>query len=484
MSGTRRALLFSFAERYLVTVIGLASNLVIARLLTPIEIGVYSVSLAVISIAQVLRDFGVASYLVQERDLNEEHIRTALGVTLVLGTVLGALVLMSAPWVADFYREPLMRGMLSVCALNFLLLPFSTISLSLLRRQMAFKRLAAVGLIAVTVGASVSTGLAWDGFGALSLAIGSVATNATTGLAAWLARGPHKLLWPGFSEWRRVLGFGARSSVVGVVTSVSMDINDLAAGKLMGFEAVAVLSRAQGLMNLYHRDIMGAVRNVAFPAYAKAVRQQQAMEPLYIAGVTHVTVTAWPFYGFVALYGVETLRLLYGSQWDIAAPLVPVFCLAGMLAAGGSLIGNLTIAAGRIDLLTRIELVFQPLRAAMVVVAALVWRTPLACAWALALALALQLPLLYVLKQRFQPNDWAMLWRNLVRSAAVTVCALALPAILAGSVGLRRVMPMPNWWFASAIAACILSWLVALVLLRHPLAQDPAFGPLLRRLRL
>ena len=79
MTVVRKALLFSFAERYLAIVIGLASNLVIARLLTPLEIGVYSVSLAVISIAQVLRDFGVAGYLVQERELNEDHIRTALG---------------------------------------------------------------------------------------------------------------------------------------------------------------------------------------------------------------------------------------------------------------------------------------------------------------------------------------------------------------------------------------------------------------------
>jgi lipopolysaccharide exporter len=70
-----------------------------------------------------------------------------------------------------------MQTMLSICALNFLLLPFSTISLALLRREMAFKKLAVVGLFAATVGALVSTGLAWGGMGAPSLAIGSVATT-------------------------------------------------------------------------------------------------------------------------------------------------------------------------------------------------------------------------------------------------------------------------------------------------------------------
>ena len=127
MSGVRRALVFSFAERYALIIINLASNLLIARLLTPAEIGVYSVTLAVMSIAQTLRDFGVASYLIQEKELTDDHVRTALGVTLVIGVGLALVLAGAAPWVADFYREPRMRNLVWLASLNFLLLPFSTI---------------------------------------------------------------------------------------------------------------------------------------------------------------------------------------------------------------------------------------------------------------------------------------------------------------------------------------------------------------------
>lgn len=327
MSSMRTALLFSFAERYALIAVNLVSNLLIARLLTPDQIGVYSVTLAVISIAQVLRDFGVASYLVQVKDLTEDHIRTALGVTLIIGVGLGLVVFGAAPWVADFYKEPLMRELLWLASLNFLLLPFSTISLALLRRRMAFKALAAVNLAATVAGAITSVGMCWTGFGPTSLIAGTLVVSATTGFAAWWAQGERRVLRPALSQWRSLFKFGAQSSLVGVVTSVSMDINDLAVGKLMGFTPVALLSRAQGLMNLFHRDLMGAVRNVAYPAYAKAVREHQDMEPLYIGSVTYVCVVAWPFYGFIALYALETLRLLFGPQWDAAAPLVPWFCL-------------------------------------------------------------------------------------------------------------------------------------------------------------
>lgn len=483
MSSVRRALLFSFAERYALIVINLVANLLIARLLTPAEIGVYSVTLAVMSIAQVLRDFGVASYLIQEKDLTDDHIRTALGVTLGIGIGLALVLVAAAPWVADFYREPRMRNLVWLASVNFLLLPFSTISLALLRRRLAFKALAVVNLVATVAGALTSVSLSWVGFGPLGLVAGTLVVSATTGFAAWWAQGERRLLRPSLSHWRSLFRFGAQSSAVGIVTSVAMDINDLAVGKLMGFEPVALLSRAQGLMNLFHRDLMGAVRNVAYPAYAKAMRERQAMEPLYVSSVTLVCVVAWPFYGFVSLYALETLRLLFGPQWDAAAPLVPLFCLGGAFAAFGNLMGNLTVAMGRMDLLTRMELVFQPARAILVVVAAAYWRQPWACAAAFALTLLLQLPLIYGVKARFLPNDWPALRRNLSRSLAVTALALAVPALLLVLLPRTPGQPMPWPGFALAIVSCVGTWLLALSWCRHPLASDPAFARLTRFLR-
>ena len=189
----------------------------------------------------------------------------------------------AAPWVADFYSEPRMRDLLWLAAFNFLLLPFSTISLALLRRRLAFKALAIVNLVATRGRRGDERGPVMGGLRA---------AWASWPVRWWSAQprgsppgGPRAsggCCAPGCRQWRSLFKFGAQSSLVGVVTSVSMDINDLAVGKLMGFTPVAMLSRAQGLMNLFHRDLMGAVRNVAYPVYAKA----DAREPGHGAACT------------------------------------------------------------------------------------------------------------------------------------------------------------------------------------------------------
>ena len=480
MTNIRQALAFSFLERYLLLAISLGSNMAIARLLTPEAIGVFSVSMAFVGIAQVLRDFGVASYLIQEPKLTDAHVRTAFSVLLIMGGAVFVALFLAAPLVARTYGEPAMVDTLRICALNFLALPFCTVSLALLRREMKFQQLAVVGFTAAVAGAAVSVGLAAAGYGVISLAIGSVVVNVVTGVGAAYCRGVASLIRPGLGHWRVVLGFGAQSSFTGVITSVSMDINDIAVGKILGFEPVAVLSRAQGLMYLFHRDLMGAVRNVAYPSFARAHREGQALEQSYVTSVTHVCVVAWPFYGFLSLYALDVLRMLFGPQWDAAAPLVPLFCLAGGLGALTSLVTSLLIAAGRNTQVTQVELVLQPLRAVLVVAAVLYFKSLAACALALVAFTAFSIPVWYWLKGRSIPNDWPALRRKLGQSALVSVVSLAVPGLIwlwqADSRGATGTGVM----LASALA-CAICWCLSLVWLKHPLAADPAFVRLMPR---
>ncbi|THF63646.1 lipopolysaccharide biosynthesis protein [Pseudothauera nasutitermitis] len=478
MTSVRRALAFSMAERYALIALSLAGNILVARLLTPEEIGLFSVALALIGIAQVLRDFGVGNFLIQERELNDEHIRTAFGFSLVIGAALFVLVFAAAPLAGGFYRDARIVDTIRIGALNFLVLPFCSISVALLRRELQFKRLAAVNLVAALVGFAVTITLALRGFGANGLAIGALAGNLATGAGAWLARSERRVLLPSFGEWRKLLHFGARSSAANVVTSISMDINDLAIGRILGFGPVAMISRAQGLMNLFHRDVMSAVRNVAYPAFARAFRENDDLEARHAHAVAAVTVLAWPFYAFAALHALELLRLLFGPQWDAAAPLVPWFCLAGAAGATCSLVIPLLTARGRIDLATRIDLVIQPIRAVVLVGGVIAFQNMLSFAILFAAFFVLSVPYIYRVKARGQANDLPALFGGLKKSLLVTAACMLPPLLVLLAPqggGIARLL--------LSATLCALAWVAAVALFRHPLADEPLFRRALRMLR-
>ena len=249
-----------------------------------------------------------------------------------------------------------------------------------------------------------------------------------------------------------------------------MDINDLVVGRILGFAPTAILNRANGLVSLFNQQVMGAIRSVALPAFAQAHRAGQQLEPLYLASVTAVTVIAWPFYGFVALHSTDILRIMFGPQWDAAAHLVPIFCLAGAMSATCNLALTLAIAMGRNDIATKADLIAQPIRVAILVAAAVAFKSLEAVAWASLLVSVLSTPYFLWVKNGLLPTDKTAMRRGLFSSMIVTAACLFIPAfnmILLSHGG-------PSGLAGTLVQAVItpIAWVIALFWLGHPLSQD------------
>jgi len=472
MKGVRAGLLISISERYLLAAVALASSILVARILTPEEIGIYSVSVAVIALAQVLRDFGIGSFLVQAEKLTEKLIRTAFGLSLLVGSILFFLVFILSPIAADFYNEPALINTLLISSANFLILPFCSISMSILRREMQFRRIALINIAAACAGAISVVAAATYGAGPNSMAISSIVASLTTGIGTWLARTNHTFLMPSLSEWRDLLKYGSQATVASAVTTLAVNGNDLVLGKVLGFGPVAIFSRAQGLMNLFHRDLMEAVRNVAFPAYAQAHREGLPLEDKYIASVTAITAIAWPFYGMLAIFPLEIVRTLFGTQWDASIPLVPIFALAGAISAMSNLAQPLLVASGRIDLATRAELLVQPIRLAIIATTAVVFESVFSCAIAYLVTMAVATPIFYWFKGLGVKNDIKGLAFGLAKSALVTLGTLIIPAAYAYSAGVNRDTPIRTEELILIVILSIGSWFLSLKHSRHLLIDE------------
>lgn len=479
-----RSLSITIAQRYITIGLQLLSFVIIARLLTPEEIGLYSVAIAVIGIAQILRDFGIGSYLIQERELTDERIRTAFTVTLIVSLLLFLVVLGCAKPAAMFYEDERLTRILGLLSINFLLVPFNSTTMSLLKRQMRFGLLAIFALSASVTGTASAIAFAIAGAGYNALVYSSIISTLTLVAAGAIYRGSEFVLRPTLVEWRRVTGFGSQVAFTNVLAHVAVNMNDLVVGKALGFTAVGILSRAQGVMNLFHRDMMEAIKGVAYPAFAEASRRNADMEDIHTRSITALTAIAWPFYGFFALYPLESLRFLFGPQWDEAAPLVPVFCAAGAVAVIWSLAMNMTIAMGRVKLATLSELIIQPLRIFVLVLVAVFFDEIMPFAIAFLGLYCFQLFNVYAIKQRVCPTRWRTLGNGLINSAVLTALSLTPSYIvyrfISDAVNETSVMLV-----LPALAICVAaSWTVAIRLIGHPTLHDEMIPARLKRILL
>ena len=118
----RSALAYSFGTRYAATALQFLATLILARLLSPSEIGIYSVGASVIMIAHTLRDFGTSTYVIQEQELTPARLRTAFTLTVSIAWLLALILYFSATPLGVFYSEPGVALVMQVMAVNFALI--------------------------------------------------------------------------------------------------------------------------------------------------------------------------------------------------------------------------------------------------------------------------------------------------------------------------------------------------------------------------
>src|SRR5437016_2232474 len=143
---------------------------VLARLLTPAEFGLAAVALMVIGFSTVFSEFGIGPAVVQRPHLRTAHLCSGFTLSVLFGVMIGALIWVTAPAVAGFFRLEELTHILRILAVIFPVQGLAVIADALLQRELRFRCLAVLEVVAVVLGYGVlGVTLATLGFGAWAL---------------------------------------------------------------------------------------------------------------------------------------------------------------------------------------------------------------------------------------------------------------------------------------------------------------------------
>ncbi len=390
-TSTRRALAWSFAERYAGLIVALASTMLLARLLSPAEVGVYSLCAAFTAVAGILRDFGVSEYIIQERDLTRERLRAAYGLAFLFAWSIGGLIFLLRGVVAGFYDEPRVADVLAVLSLHFFLLPVSSPTFALLNRDMAFRPIFAVQLVSNVAQALFSVAAAFAGWGVMSLAWGPIVNVAVQAAMLFYLRPQDCMTLPGLTEARHVLKFGSMFVTSRTIEVLTRNAHDPIVAKQFDFTAVGLMSRAFGLIDLFHNNIGAAVVRVATPAFARQHRSGVELHEAYARATAIFASVSWAFFGFVALTAEPIIRVMFGEQWIAAAPLAVALAVSSLPQGLFALAPQMLSATGQVSRRLRVSLIYSPLHILLVLGASQFGLLAVASVWFVSNSLMLAL---------------------------------------------------------------------------------------------
>jgi O-antigen/teichoic acid export membrane protein len=290
------------------------------------------------------------------------------------------------------------------------------------------------------------------------------------GVLAFVARPQLWIFRPSFAGTRRLLSFGVVSSLITVTNMAYELLPRLAFGKILGFDAVGLYSRATTVCQLPDRVVVSALQPVVLPAFTAHARAGGSLKESYLHGLSLMSAVQWPALIMLSLLAEPLVHVLLGPQWGAVPPLVRVMALANMALAPAVLTFPVLVSAGRINDALWASLISLPPSFLIAIGAAFFGLEAVAAS--LFIVAPLQMFVAYLFIRRVIDLTWTELARA-ARESAFLAMGTALGPVL---VVATSPTGFDLGWVQTLIAVVggATGWLTTLALVDHPLKQEIA----------
>ncbi len=457
--------------------ISVVSTLILARVLTPSDFGIYALAMTVYAFVDLLGAFGFGSALIQNQDATEAHYNTAWTLNLLFSLMTSTLLFILAPFAAEFLREPQLERVVRFMCILFLLDGVKNIGIINFQKHMAFDKEFRFHLIIKLSGFFVTIPLALLLNSYWAMLWGLLSSSVMLILLSYVMQPFRPRL--ALSCWREMISFSAWLQVNNILSYFNRHTENILVSRLLGIAAVGSLQVARETGQLL-RELVQPINRAAFPGYARVNKDPHRMLDVFCDVTGMVMVVAFP----VALGIVATAHLfvptLLGEQWLHIVPLVRWLAVASLMMVVMSGTNNALIALARMKWATAI--IASKL---VLLVCFLIWLLPLysvlAVGYATVLSLLFVLVLCFVALRITLRLDLGRALYMLYKPALASLVMLMVVSLLFPRHWIHDGIAVQILQLAGAVVLGALCYCIALTLL-WLLASRPE-GPELKMLR-
>ncbi len=444
-------------------------TIIVMRELEPGDYGVFAIALLVQGFIAMFAELGFGVALVQAPQVTEAQRRMAATLLMTLNLAVALLLAALAPWVAAEYEAPPVTPVMWALTLELVLASVAAVPQAMLERELRFRDISVVQIVAGLSGSFVTLGAALADAGVWALVAGALTMAAVRTVGTLIAHGG--IVWPGRVEpgaIRPMVGVSGHTLAARALWYWSGQADNLVLGLQLRASALGAYNTSSQLAMLPAGKAMEAVNRVAFPILCRLVDRKDELR--FVANRLRRLLA---LYGFGVCWGLaavapEFVQLVLGPKWQAAQWPLAALSLVAPLRMLSAFQNTAVTAAGRPQAATRELLLAAALLPAAVALGG--WRGGLvgaSLAWVAAYPLVFGFSLVltsHVLQQR-RRDAVATLLPPLLAGAAMLVLVWLCRRTLGGSVPLPLLL-------AAEIATGAAAYLGALWLgARHVLLE-------------
>jgi O-antigen/teichoic acid export membrane protein len=344
-------------------------SVILARLLLPEDFGLIGMIAIFMGIGGVLVNSGLTSSLIRSSNLTQEDYSTVFVFNMLGSFVVYIIIYFSAPYIAVFYNQEILIGLIRWYSLSIIIQAFSTVQQTRLTKKLDFKTQTFVFLPALFLGGIIGVLLALKEYGVWSLVVMSLVQTTVKTILLW-----YRSKWTPdlkFSDkaFKKHFNFGYKLTLSGLLEIVFSNIYNIIIGKFYSVAQVGYYQRANSLQLLPATSVSSVISKVSYPLFSQIKDDNIRFKRVFRKILKLMIFIIAPILLVLAVLAEPLFRFLFTEKWLPAVPYFQILVVTGILYPLHAYNLNIINVKGRSDLFLRLEIIKKVLFISVIMVA-------------------------------------------------------------------------------------------------------------------
>ncbi|MFW5439991.1 MAG: lipopolysaccharide biosynthesis protein [Methylophilaceae bacterium] len=308
---------------------GIIIFFILARILSPEDMGIYAAIWAVVLFLEVFTDQGLTDAIIQKKSIENNQLNTVFIVNLGMAFVISIVIFLAADKIASFIDMPEVASPLRVAVLALIFNAFGFCQLALHRRNFKYRWLAIRTLIATLVSGAVGITMAYGGYGAWALVIQFILASLINLIWLWI-----RPIWkPSFdftlSGLADLMRFSVKLMFSRLFEVTSTRAFELAIAAWLGAATLGIYSVGSRIYSIMLQLLSTVVLDVAHSGFSRIADNKVKFLDSYYKAVSVSAGLAVPVFIILSAVANEFCVAMFGSRWAESGEILHLLALLG-----------------------------------------------------------------------------------------------------------------------------------------------------------
>ena len=332
-------------------------GIILARLLTPEEYGVMAMVSIFIAISNSIIDSGFSSALIRKVKVKPIEYNTVFYFNLLISLLLYICLFFISPFIALFFREPILCEVMRVIGLILIINALSIIPYTIFVREINFKTQTIISLIASVGSGVIGVWMAFSGQGVWSLVGQQLGRQCLNTLFLWFFCHWKPTVSFSMTAFKEMFGFGSKLLLSGLLDTIYKDIYYIVIGRCFSSSILGQYTRAKQFSMVFSTNLTTVVQRVSFPVLSSIQDDSIRLREAYRKVIKSTMLVSFACMLGLAAIATPLLILLISDKWLPAVYFLQIVCFSNMLYPLHAINLNILKVKGRSDVFLKLEVI-------------------------------------------------------------------------------------------------------------------------------